>query len=254
MDVTLSVRALLVVLMLLVALAVGYLLGGRGPAATASTEPATAGERRTVTMAAVGEATAVPDELEFTLVVAVERPALETALDDSNALVRQALGTLAEHGIAEKDTRTTGLQMEPVYDYSERQEVLRGYQVVQRTRVRVHDLAAGGRAVSAVVAGGGNEVRVNDIQLSVADPEAALGTAREQAVTKATAKAEQYAAAAGVTLGSIVALSEVSAPPAPQPQALEMRAASADAAGAVAFQPGEQALTAQVQVVWEVER
>lgn len=255
MDVTVSVRALLVVLMLLVALAVGYLMGGRGAPAAATDEPTgSAAERRTVTMTGTGKATAVPDQLEFSLVVAVERPDLDAALDDANRAMRGALETLAEQGVAEKDTRTTGLQMEPVYDYSQRQEVLRGYLVTQRARVVVHDLKAGGRAIGAVVGGGGNEVRVNDIMLSVSDPEAALATAREQAVEQASAKAEQYAGAAGLTLGEIVTLSEVTAPPAPEPYA-DMRIAAAEsAADAVPIRPGEQELSVEVQVVWAITR
>ena len=56
-------------------------------------------------------------------------------------------------------------------------------------------------------------MRVSDIRLEVGDPDAVLEKARDAAVDAATAKAEQYAEAAGQTLGDVVSIREVGEPP-----------------------------------------
>ena len=119
--------------------------------------------------------------------------------------MERVLAALDDQGVEEADVQTTGLQMYPEYDYpSYGPPVLTGYRVTQRARVVVRELAQGGEAVSTAVETGGNGVRVTDIRLGVSDPEAALGRARDAAVEAATAKAEQYAAATGQTLGEVL--------------------------------------------------
>ena len=200
-SVTVSVRGLIVVGFVLLALTVAYLLGNaRGnPAAAADSDDD--GERptpRTLTMRGLGEATAVPDQLAFTLYVAMVRPDLDSALADSSEAMRQVIAALKEEGVDEQDMQTAGLSMTPVYDRPRRQApVLRGYRVSQQASVRVDELDAGGKVVSAAVAAGGNAVRVNDLRLQVAEPESVLAEARSDAVEQATAKAAEYAEATG---------------------------------------------------------
>ena len=118
--------------------------------------------------------------------------------------------------------QTTGLSMHAVYDYhSYGPPTLRGYRVGQRAQVLVRDLATGGQAVSAAVRAGGNDVRVGDIGLRIADTDSLLARSRDAAVQEATAKAQEYADAAGQTLGPVLTLREVHATPvAPQYAAL----------------------------------
>ncbi len=106
--------------------------------------------------------------------------------------------------------QTTGLQMHPTYEYHDYSPpVLTGYRVTQRAQVTVRELAEGGKAVSAAIESGGNGVRATDLRLGISDPEAALAKARDAAVEAATAKAEQYAAATGQSLGDVLGLREV---------------------------------------------
>lgn len=261
-NVTVSIKGLLAAGVVLLALVVAYLLGdsGGGPA-QATAAPVTAAPaatpNRTLTMGGAGEATAVPDQLGFTLTVNATRLSLDTALDDASATTRSVLERLAALGVEKKDVQTTGLSMNPVYDYHDSgPPTLRGYRVSQRAQVLVTELKQGGAALAAAVATGGNGVRVGDIRLSVADPDAVLAEARQAAVAEATAKAQEYADATGQQLGDVMTLREVSATQ-PRSGYAEESAnyglrASLDATASVPIRAGEEDLAVRVEVVWRL--
>lgn len=78
-----------------------------------------------------------------------------------------------------------------------------------------------------------------------------LPEARAEAVADARAKAEQYAAAAGVELGDIVSMTDGSVAAPPVPLVREV----ADAAGStesMAVEPGTLDVSAQVTIVFEL--
>lgn len=253
-----GLRALLVAVVALlgvVALAAAYLVGASGEdggnGATTAGEPARppAGMR----MSGVGKVSAVPDQLGFGVTVTAKRSDLGDALAASNATMNRVLAALDEYGVQKADVQTTGLSMEPEYYYpSSGAPVLTGYRVTQQARVKVRDLTKGGRAISAAVTAGGNDVRVHSITLDVGDPDRYLAQARDTAVQNATAKAEQYAAAAGRTLGEVLTVREV-ASPAPTPQPVYARDLAGLAAGSVPIRAGRSDLTVRVQVSWAFE-
>jgi uncharacterized protein YggE len=158
--------------------------------------------------------------------------------------------TLDRLGVRRSDVQTTGLQMNAVYDYhAYSPPTLRGYHVSQRAEVLVHDLTKGGRAVSAVVRTGGNEVRVSGLGLRIADPDSLLAKSRDAAVKQATAEARQYAAATGQSLGSVLSLREVHAT-APVPHPLAFHRMAADTAQALPIRAGKDRLAVTVRIVW----
>lgn len=264
-NVTVSVRSVLATGLILIGLVVAYLLGNAGGGAAparaadqpAAAPTATVAANRTLTMVGKGQATAVPDQLVFALAVGATRPDLETALNSASTTMERVLTALAPFGVKRADVQSTGLSMYPVYDYhSSAPPTLRGYRVSQRASVLVKDLKQGGRAVSAAVSAGSNAARVNDIKLRVGDPEAVMKQARDAAVAEATAKAEQYAAAAGQELGQVLTLREVTTSNRSANQnsygALDGLMRSADAPKAVPIRAGKQDLGVTVRVVWEL--
>ncbi|WP_121251037.1 SIMPL domain-containing protein [Nocardioides ferulae] len=261
-TITLSIRGVAVTALAVLALATAYLIGdagGDGAPAQAAPENSTSetGAPRVFTMRGTGEATAVPDQLEFTLTVTALRPSLDAALDSTSATAEKVLGVLGEHGVERRDVQTAGLSMTPEYDYpSSGPRVLRGYRVTQRSTVLVDELRDGGAAVSAAVDAGGNEVRVGDLRLRVGDPEEVLEQARTAAVEEATAKAEQYAAASGQQLGEVVTLREI-APGGRSPRdvvrELNMSYGAMDAARALPIRAGREELGVTVEVVWALD-
>jgi uncharacterized protein YggE len=250
-SVTLSAKGVLVALVAALALLVAYLLGNGGNAAQAAPQPASTGHPRTLVMSGTGRTVGVPDELSFSFSVGLLRPELKTALADANASMNRVLAALARAGVVRSDVQTTGLSMNAVYDYhSYGPPTLRGYHVSQRAQVLVRDLADGGRAVSAAVSAGGNDVRVGNIGLRIADPEALLAKSRAAAVKEATAKAQEYADATGQTLGSVLSLREVQAS-APVVRRLAYASPSLDTLkGALPIRAGKDKLAVTVRIEW----
>jgi len=260
-TVTVSVKGLLVAAVVLLGLVTAYLLGGAGGTAGAPAEAAaeetpaatTTSDPRTLRMVGTGEATVVPDQLSFTLSVTNKQAGLDQALAGSSATMDRVLARLKAFGIKEGDVQTTGLQMYPEYDYpAYSPPVLTGYRVTQKAQVTVRELAKGGKAVSAAIEAGGNGVRATDLRLSISDPEAALAKARDAAVEAATAKAEQYAAVTGQSLGDVLGLHEVTSDGASRQPLTFARAAYRDTAlsGKLPISAGKEDLGVKVEVLW----
>ncbi|GAA1143712.1 SIMPL domain-containing protein [Nocardioides aquiterrae] len=257
-NVTVSVRSILLATLVALALVVAYLLGsggGPGTPARAADDQGDTTARRVLTMTGTGDASAVPDELSFGLGVTVTRTDLGDALDAASATMGRVLVAVAKYGVAKSDVQTTGLSMTPVYDYHPYDPpTIRGYRVTQRASVLVKDLKAGGRAVAAAVAAGGNDVRVSNLRLLVGDPDAATARARDAAVAEARAKAEQYADASGQALGDVLTLREVHVKPLPTTPAVHLaRGMMYDAAlKGVPIRAGKERTAVTVRMVWEL--
>ena len=257
-NLTVSVRGILLAALVALALVVAYLLGnagGGGTPAQAVEDQADEAPRRVLTMTGTGDATAVPDQLSFGFGVTLTRTDLGSALDAASATMDRVLGSLAKYDVAKADVQTTGLSMSPVYDYHPYDpRTIIGYRVTQRASVLVKDLKNGGRAVAAVVAAGGDEVRVSNLRLLVGDPDAATSRARDAAVADAKAKAEQYADASGQSLGEVLTLREVRVKPLPTPaRELRLQFGLTDtAARAVPIRAGKERTAVTVRIVWEL--
>ena len=260
-NVTVSVRSILLAGLVGLALVTAYLLGGQGDAVTAPASAATEdqsarSDKRLIRMVGTGEATAVPDQISFSVSATAKRMDLDDALAASNATMRRVLAGLADHGVEKADVQTTGLSMHPEYHYPlNGRPVLTGYRVTQRAQVQVDELARGGPAIGTAVDAGGNGVRVSGIRLGIADPDAVLERARDAAVEAATTKAEQYAAATGQALGQVVSVQELSGSTRRyQPTSLlENSYRSADLAKALPIRAGEDDLKVRIQVVWALQ-
>ncbi len=251
--------ALLLALALFAAYAVG---SGRDTGAVVLSPAASGTDARTygtITMTGTGEATGVPDQLAFSLAVTRKADDVGTATDQTSATMRRALAALAKEGVLRKDTKSTGLSIDPEYDYpSYGPPVLTGYRVRQSASVLVRDLRSAGKAIAAAVQAGGNAVRVSGIGLRIGDKDALLADARDEAVKAATAKAQQYAEATGQPLGRVLTVKEGSvAARVPQPQVNEVygRVASLDTAAlkALPIRAGRTDLSVRVTVVWRFD-
>src|SRR3954470_15480408 len=252
-SVTLSAKGVLVALVAALALLVAYLLGNSGSSAQAAPQTATsvADHPRTLVTTGTGRTVGVPDELTFSLSVGLVRPDLNTAFSDANATMERVLTRLDQLGVRRSDVQTTGLQMNAVYDYhSSGPPTLRGYHVSQRAQVLVRDLTKGGRAVSAVVDAGGNDVRVGGLGLRIADTEGLLAKSRAAAVQEAKAKAQQYAGATGATPGPVLKLREVHASAPSFSQSLSFNRDALAGLKALPIRAGQDKLAVTVRIEW----
>jgi uncharacterized protein YggE len=204
---------------------------------------------RQVTVVGAAEVEAAPDRATVSAGVDTQSETAAEALAAHSAAMTRVFAALEAAGIDRRDMQTSNLQLgavwEPYRDGEQPPRVI-GYQASNMVTVRVRDVTAVGAVVDAVATAGAN--RLNGVGFELSDPRAALDKAREQAVADARARAELYAGAAGVTLGPVLAISEVTAPAQPffARAADTMQAAPPVAEGTVA-------LRAEVRMVFALE-
>lgn len=210
------------------------------PAHAAEPEP------RAVTVIGSGSVAVAPDLAEITLGVGAEAAGAQAALAAANEAMAKLLQRLGGLGIAPRDIETQGLAVAPRHETGARgRGAVVGYEAVNTIQVRLRRLDEAGRVIDQLVADGAN--RVHGIRFTVAEPGPALDEARRRAMADARRKAEILAAAGGVRVGRVLAITESGAGT-PRPVFAQARAAEA-----VPIAAGEQELRATVTVVYALE-
>ena len=115
-------------------------------------------------------------------------------------------------GIAEKDYQTSRLSLQPQYgqNKSTGASPVVGFRASNRVTVKIRDVTKVAGIIDTLVGAGANDI--GNISFEVTQASKLLDDAREQAVVDARRKAEIYAKATGVTLGSPLSISEGGAP------------------------------------------
>lgn len=199
-----------------------------------------------------GEATLQPDLALLTLGVMREAPTAGAALADNSTAMAAVIAALKKAGIAQRDLQTTGIQINPRYEYSPRADgtqegKLVAYQVANTVSVRIRDIARTGEVIDKAVALGVNAG--GGISFSNENPKPALTEARMKAVADAFDKARTLAQAANVPLGRVTEISDtVTASP---PMPILAKAYAGDAAPSV--EAGENAYSVQVNMTFELK-
>lgn len=198
-----------------------------------------------------GEATMAPDIALLTISVMREAKTARDALTANNDAMAAVIAAIKSSGVAENDLQTTGIQINPRYDYPQKPDggqeaVLAAYQVTNTLTVRIRDIAKTGEILDKSVSLGVNQG--GGIAFSNENPAQAREEARKLAVADAIAKAKTLAEAAGVSLGNVLEISEMSfaSPPMPLAQA-KFRADLA----AAPVEAGENAYRVQVNMIYE---
>ncbi len=206
---------------------------------------------RTITVTGSGTAEAPPDLLTISVGVECRRASVVAAYADAGQASAAVSGALRQHGVADADLRTSGLNIRPefVWRDGEGQHVA-GYVASSVLTVRVRQIAAASTVIAAVVEAGADDVRLNGLELGFADESAVLARAREAAWQDALAAAGQFASLASGQLGAVISVAEHPLTSGPVPAAKLERAAATDA---ISLEAGHASLGASVTVVWELQ-
>lgn len=196
---------------------------------------------------ATGEVSRVPDVATLRAGVVTQAATAAAASSENAARMARVVAALKAAGIAQRDIATASVSLSPQYRYTDGQPpAITGYQASNTVAVTFRDVAKSGPALDALVKAGANQI--DGPQMSIAQPEAALDEARAQAVTRARARAEIYAKAAGMRVDRIVAIGEQGENRGnqPRPPVVYARAMKADAETQVLA--GETEISATVTV------
>ncbi len=223
------------------------LAGGAPIAAQAQTPP-----QSPAVISVTGEAriSVPPDLAQIDADVTSEAKTAREASDANNAAMGKVLLALKGDGIDEKDYQTSRLSLQPQYSQAKAGQptAIVGYRASNRVTVRLHDLTKTAGVIDSLVSAGANEI--GGVNFVVSQPSKLLDEAREQAISDARRKAEIYAKATGVTLGTPISISEEGAA---QPLFRARVAAPMATAAAVPIAQGEETLSITVGVVWAIK-
>jgi len=222
---------------------------GAAPAAAAAetTPPAT------ISVQGEGVVTTTPDVVQLVMGVQVTNRSLAQAEADAASRMNAVIDKLTSMGIARDDIKTVSYNVNPQYDYPQDggAPILRGFEVSNLVSVKIKDINRAGEIIDAVIAVGATTIQ--GLSFDVDNPAAANDQARSQAMQDAQHKAQQLAAAAGVSLGRPLSISETSTTsPPPVPLARGVAAAPA-AAAPPPIQPGTTEIHVQVSVTYAIQ-
>jgi hypothetical protein len=234
-------------------LAAALAFGAAPMTSSAQTLPvAVSADGTLLSVSSQAEARRVPD-------IAMVSAGVVTQAADANAAMRanaeqmaKVVAAIKAAGIAERDVQTSGVNLNPQYRYAENQPpAITGYQASNNVNVLVRDVAKLGKILDALVATGANQV--NGPTFDVEDKESAYDEARKLALDKAQQRAAMYAKSLGMQVRRIVSISEGGgfAPPRPMPM---MSMARAEKMADTSISPGENTLSVNLDVVFELGR
>jgi uncharacterized protein YggE len=220
--------------LLAIAAIAAVLLAGGAEAATAPTTTST------VTVTGTGTVTAVPDQASFSFTVQTKATTAATALGHNATVTRSVIAAVEDAGVPEADIQTSQVSLDPVTSNDGTSIV--AFTASDTISVTKLAIAKAGAVVDAAVGAGATNVYGPSLMLSSQD--AIYANALKAAVAQAKTKAQALADAAGLTLGSVVAMVEGGGVAVPLPYA---QGAAKDI---TPIEPGTQAVQATVTVTY----
>jgi len=213
----------------------------------ASTQASAAAAGAQITVTGSGQVEGTPDTATFSIGVDTTASSAVAALEQNNSQVSTLEHSLEQSGVATKDIQTSWLDL---YTNTNNNGDVTGFSADDELNVTMHNLSYLGQALDAAVHATGNGVTLGGISFSISNQSALLAAARAQAMLSARTEADQLAAGAGLTLGSIVKVTD-------QENANQYLtfgdALAPAAAGRVPVQAGQQQISVQVTVVYQLK-
>jgi len=190
-----------------------------------------------------------PDIAEIDAGVTTEAKTARDAVEANNTQMGKVLLALKSAGVAEKDYQTSRLSLTP--QLPPRTPAIQnpqavGYTARNRVSVRLRDVTKVASVIDTLIAAGVNDM--GGISFGVSNASKLLDDARAEAVADARRKAEIYAKAANVTLGSAISITEEGTPGPPV-----FRSKFAAAPASVPVASGEETLRIAVSVSYEIK-
>jgi len=223
-----------------------FIAGCAAPSAIAADAP----QARTISVNGEGRASAALDMAVVSIGVQTEAATAVEALRANSANMSATIKKLKSLGVADRDIQTSGLSINPRYDYEKNRSKpeLIGFVASNSVTVRLRDLEKAGGVIDEAVSSGANSL--GGISFAFSDPKPLQEKARKDAVADAKAKAELLTGAAGVKLGKLITIQDgYVSTPGPQPYMARMEAADSS----VPLEAGESTVSATVSMVYEIE-
>ena len=196
-----------------------------------------------ISVSGEGEVAIVPD---LAILRGGVTTAAKTAREASEAHAKPmtaVMTSIKAGGIADQDVQTSRLSLQPMHD---RDQHITGFQAANQVTIKIRDMGKISDVIDRLVGAGSNDI--SGIQFVVSSPSKPLDQAREAAIADARRKAEIYARAANVKLGSAINITEEGSA-GPRPGFMLSAARSS-----TPVSPGEEIQRVSVTVSYELLR
>ncbi len=195
----------LTTVMALAALLVGVLAFSTRPVGAQDTSAPT----KTISVTGSGEVFGKPDVAYISLGVDQSDKDASKAIDSANTTLTAIVKALSDAGVKDEDIQTTSYNIypeDPTDPQTGQPTGDRIYHVTLAVTVTIRDINKVGAVITAGLNAGANTI--NNLSFGIADAKTLEADARKAAVADAADRAKQLAEAAGVTLGTPIAISE----------------------------------------------
>ncbi|WP_158611077.1 SIMPL domain-containing protein [Aurantiacibacter spongiae] len=193
-----------------------------------------------------------PDIANLGAGVTTLAPTAVEAMRQNAASMNRVIDRIEALGIDEDDIQTSGISLNPEYQYNQQtsQQDFRGYRVTNRVMVKLRDIDKTGEVLDALVSVGANDI--GGIGWEAEDTDAAVEQARQAAMRTGRERALNYARAAGYSDIRLLEISENVSPGRPMPYQDAPIVATAARAESTPVRPGQVQAGVTVNLTWEM--
>ncbi|OAI38539.1 hypothetical protein AYO38_09530 [bacterium SCGC AG-212-C10] len=190
-------------------LVIAFALSGcAGDKDTVTVNPSST-ESTGIAVSGLGEVVAVPDTGFITVGVEYSATSVADAREGAAVAANALIASVKSNGVDAKDVQTSNLAISPQYEYEQNKSPrITGYVVTNTIDVKVRNLDSFSKIIDDATTAGGDSARLQGIRFGIEDTVEQSKQARDLAVKDAREKAEQLAAASGVTLGEPLSIVE----------------------------------------------
>ena len=210
-----------------------------------------------ISVSGTAEISMQPDTASFSVTSSFTEPTTEEARTKTTEMINETVSILTtEFGVTTEDIETSYISAYPEYQWKDDERILIGQRVSQSIEVKLHDIDAIGDVYTRLMSIDG--ISLSDVTLDKEDKSEEYRQARMDAVRDAYSKAEAFAQAAGVEVGSILSITDGTSYGTPLYRSANLMLASADAAYAEAsptvFYSGEITVSASVSIIYSISQ
>lgn len=194
-----------------------------------------------------------PDVVTISAGVESQAPTAVEAMRRNAAEMQRVVDLAKAMGIAARDIQTSRISLNAQYDYDQasRKQVFRGYAASNQVSLKLRNIERSGEVLDALVKAGATNIYGPNF--SVDDDTDAKAEARQRALARGKAQAEQYARAAGYAGVRLLQVQESITGQTQPFQREAMKSVSIQAADAVApIEPGMVSTGVSIQLTYEM--
>ena len=223
------------------------------------------GNPATISIIGESELFATPDIAKISLSVLTEEKTVKEATRKNNEKMNNITKFIKSRNIEDKDIKTVNYYINPIYEYRNTYEteifpkkspvrILIGYEIMQTLEIKIRDLDNSGVVIEGATSRGANQV--GNLQFTFEDEKILKDKATNKAIENAQEKAKILATKLNVKLVRIIDYYYQEQPIYYNKNLSALQAMSDKidrGADAPNIEPGENKITAQVKITYEIQ-